>query len=72
MNRPYTICHILSALDGKITGEFMEMESARFVSEEYGRIRTEYQADAWLYGTITTKEFTGWRKPEPDFWNRGS
>ena len=67
MNRPYTICHILSALDGKITGEFMEMESARSVSEEYGRIRTEYQADAWLYGTITTKEFTGWRKPEPDF-----
>lgn len=67
MNCPYTICHILSALDGKITGEFMEMESARSVSEEYGRIRTEYQADAWLYGTITTKEFTGWRKPEPDF-----
>lgn len=67
MNRPYTICHILSASDGKITGEFMEMESARSVSEEYGRIRTEYQADAWLYGTITTKEFTGWRKPEPDF-----
>lgn len=67
MNRPYIICHILSALDGKITGEFMGMESARSVSEEYGRIRTEYQADAWLYGTVTTKEFTGWRKPELDF-----
>ena len=67
MNRPYIICHILSALDGKITGEFMGMESVRSVSEEYGRIRTEYQADAWLYGTVTTKEFTGWRKPELDF-----
>lgn len=67
MNRPYIICHILSALDGKITGEFMGMESARSVSEEYGRIRTEYQADAWLYGTVTTKEFTGWRKLELDF-----
>lgn len=67
MNRPYIICHILSALDGKITGEFMGMGSARSVSEEYGRIRTEYQADAWLYGTVTTKEFTGWRKPELDF-----
>lgn len=67
MNRPYIICHILSALDGKITGEFMGMESAQSVSEEYGRIRTEYQADAWLYGTVTTKEFTGWRKPELDF-----
>ena len=39
MNRPYTICHILSALDGKITGEFMRMESTRSVSGEYGRIR---------------------------------
>lgn len=67
MSRPYIICHILSALDGKITGEFMGMESARTVSEEYGRIRAEYQADAWLYGTVTTKEFTGWREPEPDF-----
>ena len=63
MNRPYSICHILSALDGKITGEFMRMESTRSVSGEYGRIRTEYHADAWLYGTVTTKEFTGWRKP---------
>lgn len=67
MNRPYIICHILSALDGKITGEFMGVESARSVSEEYARIRAEYQADAWLYGTATTKEFTGWRKPELDF-----
>ncbi len=23
MNRPYIICHILSALDGKIAGDFM-------------------------------------------------
>lgn len=67
MNRPYIICHILSALDGKITGEFMGMESVRSVSEEYARIRAEYQANAWLYGTVTTKEFTGWRKPELDF-----
>lgn len=66
MNRPYTICHILSALDGKITGEFMGTESTRSVSEEYGRIRSEYHADAWLYGTVTTKEFTGGRKPALD------
>lgn len=25
MNRPYIVCHILSALDGKITGAFMGM-----------------------------------------------
>jgi riboflavin biosynthesis pyrimidine reductase len=66
MERPYTICHILSALDGKITGAFMGTKTAQTVSEEYARIRSEYQADAWLYGTVTTKEFTQGRKPELD------
>lgn len=64
MNRPYIICHILSALDGKITGKFMETEGARATGEEYARIRTAFHADAWLYGTVTTKEFIGHRKPE--------
>ena len=66
MERPYTICHILSALDGKITGAFMGTKTAQTVSKEYARIRSEYQADAWLYGTVTTKEFTQGRKPELD------
>ena len=66
MERPKTTIHILSALDGKIAGPFMEMPSVRKISEEYGRIRSAYQADAWLYGTITTKEFTGFRRPELD------
>lgn len=64
MNRPKTIIHILCGLDGKITGPFMGTEAARTVSGEYGIIRGNYQADAWLYGTVTTKEFTGFRKPE--------
>lgn len=67
MIRPYTICHILSALDGKITGAFMGAKSALEAGREYARIRTEYHADAWLYGTVTTKEFTNGRKPELDF-----
>lgn len=66
MEQPYIICHILSALDGKITGAFMGTKTAQTVSEEYARIRSEYQADAWLYGTVTTKEFTQGRKPELD------
>ena len=63
MNRPYIICHILSALDGKIAGDFMYTVANLKASEEYSRIRTEYEADAWLYGTTTTKEFTGFKKP---------
>lgn len=63
MDRPYIICHILSALDGKISGAFMETAANQNASKEFGRIREEYQAQAWLYGTTTTKEFTGFRKP---------
>lgn len=66
MERPKMIIHILSALDGKITGPFMEMPSVRTVSGEYGRIRSEYHGDAWLYGIVTTKEFTGYRRPVLD------
>ena len=64
MNRPEIIIHILRALDGKITGPFMGAASVRAASGEYARIRSEYRADAWLYGTVTTKEFTGGRRPQ--------
>lgn len=63
MQRPNMIIHILSALDGRITGPFMRIPSVQAVSEEYARIRSAYHADAWLYGTVTTKEFTGYRRP---------
>lgn len=64
MNRPYVICHILSALDGKIAGDFMGTAANRKTGEEYGRIREAFGAQAWLYGTTTTKEFTYFKKPE--------
>lgn len=63
MERPYVICHILSSLDGKINGPFMGTEVVGALGAEYGKYRTKVNADAWLYGTTTTKEFTGFRKP---------
>ena len=66
MNRPYVICHILSSLDGKINGPFMAADAARSLGGEYGRIRTEMNSDAWLYGTTTVKEFLNFRKPQLD------
>lgn len=62
MDRPYIICHILSALDGKIAGTFAGTKAAQAACEEYARIRSVYQAAAWLYGTTTIKEFTQNRK----------
>lgn len=63
MNRPYVICHILSSLDGKINGPFMAAEATKLLRGEYGKIRTEMHADAWLYGTTTVKEFLSFREP---------
>lgn len=63
MNRPYVICHILCSLDGKINGPFMETETVRNLGGEYGRIRMEMNADAWLYGTTTVKEFLNFKEP---------
>lgn len=63
MERPRIVIHILSALDGKIVGPFMGMPSVQVVGEEYSRIRSDYQTEAWLYGTVTTKEFTGCQRP---------
>ena len=60
------ICHILSSLDGKINGPFMGIEAVGELGAEYGKYRTKINADAWLYGTTTTKEFTGFRKPDPE------
>lgn len=66
MKRPYVICHILSSLDGKINGPFMGTEAVGALGTEYGNYRTKMNADAWLYGTTTTKEFTDFRRPVLD------
>ena len=64
MEKPYTICHILSSLNGKIAGPFMGTETVRVMSGEYARLRAKMEGDAWLYGTTTTKEFIGGRTPK--------
>lgn len=64
MNRPYTICHMVSSLNGKISGSFMASAAAQPVIQEYARIRAEMKGSAWLYGTVTTKEFTDGKRPE--------
>jgi riboflavin biosynthesis pyrimidine reductase len=66
MNRPYVTCHILSSLDGKINGPFMAAKATGLLGSEYGKIRTEMNADAWLYGTTTVKEFLNFREPVLD------
>lgn len=55
-NRPYVICHILSAIDGKIDGDFFRMPELLPVREELSKIRREYGCDAVLNGAVTAAE----------------
>lgn len=66
MERPYVIVHILSSLDGKISGSLFDQEATKQLGKEYGNYRKELNADAWLYGTTTTKEFLKFRKPDQE------
>ena len=65
MNVPYTVCHILSALDGRISGAFIGLDSVHDAAASYARIRFDYQADAWVYGSTTTREFVSAAAPYP-------
>lgn len=56
---------MLTAVDGKITGPFMETETADSVNQEYERTNNFYNPQAWLCGRVTTEEnFTEYRKPD--------
>lgn len=53
MDRPYIICHMVTSLDGKVTGDFLgKSEYGNFI-EDYYRIHREYGADGFLCGRVT-------------------
>lgn len=67
-NRPYIFCHMMTSLDGKIMGNYMETEQ----SDEAGKVfyniafgkPAYYKHQGWLSGRITTDDnFTFYKKP---------
>lgn len=69
MVRPYIFCHMLTSLDGKIMGNYMEAPECGpagevFYDIAFGKERA-YQHQGWLSGRVTTDDnFTFYRKPE--------
>ncbi|WP_033165278.1 dihydrofolate reductase family protein [Clostridium sp. KNHs205] len=53
MERPYIICHMVTSLDGKVTGSFLEKSEYAPLLEDYYRIHREYGADGFLCGRVT-------------------
>lgn len=68
MNRPYIFCHMLTSLDGKIMGKYMETPEGAAAGEvfydiAFGR-KPYYRHQGWLSGRITTDDnFTFYEKP---------
>lgn len=65
MNRPYIICHMVTSLDGKVTGRFLSTPKCEKASAVYYEINREYAADAYACGRVTMESsFTGGWYPD--------
>ena len=51
--RPYVICHMMTSIDGKVTGDFLYTEKGTEVSEIYYEINRQLKGDAFACGRVT-------------------
>ncbi|MDE6020504.1 MAG: N-acetyltransferase [Ruminococcus sp.] len=63
--RPFTICHMVTSIDDKVTGDFLNSAKALEVSETYYEINRQLKGDAFACGRVTMESsFTGGFKPD--------
>lgn len=63
--RPYIICHMVTSIDGKVTGEFLSRPECAGACDVYYEINRDYKADAFACGRITMEgSFTGGFEPD--------
>lgn len=53
MAKPYIILHMLTSIEGDITGDFLSTIKGESLCEEYYKINRNYKADAYLCGRVT-------------------
>ena len=65
MKRPYIICHMMTSIDGKVTGDFLFQNECVAATEIYYRINRERKTDGFICGRVTMEEsFTGGFYPD--------
>lgn len=65
MNRPYIICHMVSSIDGKVTGEFLGLPACQAATDIYYDINRHVQSNGFICGRVTMESsFTGGWYPE--------
>ncbi len=63
--RPYVICHMMTSIDGKVTGDFLNSKKGLEVSETYYEINRNLKGDAFACGRVTMESsFTNGFKPD--------
>lgn len=68
MEKPYVIYHMLTSVDGKISGSFLYKSNSRFHDYYYDRHR-KFKTDAFLCGRVTMQgSFTGETIPDTTEW----
>ncbi len=56
MDRPKIICHMMTSLDGKVTGSFLELPQARLAEQHYSSQHRAFGAQAFAAGRITMEQ----------------
>lgn len=63
MTRPYIICHMVTSIDGKVTGEFLSRSECESATELYYELNRNYNkngAKGFICGRVTMESsFTG-------------
>lgn len=70
-DRPYIFCHMMTSLDGKIMGNYMDTPEGEAAGNVFYDIafgeKSYYKHQGWLSGRVTTDDnFTFYEKPELD------
>ncbi len=65
MDRPYIICHMVTSIDGKVTGDFLGMPSCEKATEIYYDLNRTLKAQGFICGRVTMEgSFTGGWYPD--------
>ena len=60
LQKPHIIYHMLTSLDGKVSGDFLNAPESKKLCNEYYRLHKEFKANAFLCGRKTMQDsFTG-------------
>lgn len=65
MSQPTIICHMVTSIDGKVTGNFLSHPAAEPAIEQYYALHRRFDAQGFACGRVTMEgSFTGGFKPD--------